>query len=194
MCRRPIKLSDLKKAEDIFHAVNQLFVTCKKCGQSNIRRGQFNDHIENFCCETISNNDMNSDRTIMNKRIESLISQPLRQTQRIREELERQKTTIDNNNNQINNSINTINGNLEEQKDEIQILRQSIVTHRRKIQKLEHTVQIQQEKIEAQENYIDQLETNNRCFQNQIRRLNDNFDEYESRMGNLEETMNRKLK
>jgi uncharacterized protein YeaO (DUF488 family) len=34
-------------------ALNRLLVTCKKCGQSDICRDHFNDHMKNYCARLL---------------------------------------------------------------------------------------------------------------------------------------------
>jgi hypothetical protein len=136
LCRRPIKRTDLTKADAICDAVNRILVTCKRCGQ-NVQRGQFHEHTRNDCPGT--RRDLRP--IVHGQRIELLLNQPLRQCQQLREELARQKTEINNNHNHANNNMNTINGKLKEQQDEIEILRKSNATQQRKIQELERDLE-----------------------------------------------------
>jgi chromosome segregation ATPase len=179
LCRQSIRLTDLKKAEATSNKVNRLLVTCKKCGQSDIHRDEFNDHIRNDCPKTPC--------TIKNlQQIELLINQPTRQIQRLRKELERQKTDINNNNTEMNNTLKTIHEKLQKQQDEIQTLRQSNDIQKNRIQELQHKVQTQEEQIQEQEESIVQLERDNR-------RLYENSNESKTQIRNLEEKMKRQL-
>jgi chromosome segregation ATPase len=189
ICRRAIKRTDLTRAEaSICDAVNQLLVTCKRCNET-VQRGQFDEHIRNNCSgrrSDLSSSNTDRRRPIINpERIESLLNKPLRQCQQLREELERQRTEINHNHNHTNNDINTINGKLNEQQDEIEILRKSNATHQRKIQQLEHDLQIYQEETTK-------LENDNRRLQNQIKRFNNESNKSELRLCHLEQKIIRK--
>jgi vacuolar-type H+-ATPase subunit I/STV1 len=54
LCRKPLSINVLKQAtRTVRNMLNQLPVKCTSCGQTELQRGNFNDHIQKVCPKTV---------------------------------------------------------------------------------------------------------------------------------------------
>jgi hypothetical protein len=130
----PIRPADLVPVDTtISCALNRLFVTCQKCGQSNIHLGEFGNHKNKYCPKIL----LSELRRQINNDIEALISPLAKHIEQLKKEVEHKKILFDN-----------LNDKLKRQQDEIETIKQTNVTHRTKIEQLEDIIQTQNQQFQ----------------------------------------------
>ena len=119
--REPVTFNDFVQAEKtICNALNQLFVKCKKCGQSDVHRDQLDDHLKRHCSgiilfktinkrENLANgpNDIDLDVPIMAPS-QSPTNHLIAENRQLKEQICFQKTIIDRHNEQIKDLMKQI--------------------------------------------------------------------------------------